>query len=263
MKSPITLAVIGLLWALMMALELAVTGVTIYWIVSLDSLANDQMLTLQVTRRRRHRHHHHSRHLHLTPPPPSSPPPAGQVRRAARGARGLAAPEPRRGRRVPHVPGVLPRPQARRHRCDVVGQRHRLDGELSPAPARPPAVRRCRRRAHRPAAASLVTPECARAARHAARVPLPHRLRRSPHVPHTPRRRRPRRRAARPAPARRSRSATTTRARASWRTRGRRPTCWWGARTRRTRSSANSSPGSRRRRSTWGSTRRSARCSTR
>ena len=49
MKSPITLAVVGLLWALMMALELAVTGVTIYWIVSLDSLANDQMLTLQVT----------------------------------------------------------------------------------------------------------------------------------------------------------------------------------------------------------------------
>ena len=31
--------------ALMMALELTVTGVTIYWIVSLDSLANDQMLT--------------------------------------------------------------------------------------------------------------------------------------------------------------------------------------------------------------------------
>ena len=54
----------------MMALELAVTGVTIYWIVSLDSLANDQMLTLQVTTgRHRHRHHsqqHHRRRLHTS-----------------------------------------------------------------------------------------------------------------------------------------------------------------------------------------------------
>ena len=134
MKSPITLAVVGLLWALMMALELAVTGVTIYWIVSLDSLANDQMLTLQVTTGR-HRHHHHSQQHHrrrlLTPHTASSlrSTSAGQVRRSARGSSRLAAPEPRRGRRVPHVPGVLPRSQARRHRRDVVGQRHRLDGE--------------------------------------------------------------------------------------------------------------------------------------
>ena len=66
------------------------------------------------------------------PPPPLTPPvrstSAGQVRRLHEVA-WLAAPEPRRGRRVPHVPGVLPRSQARRHRCDVVGQRHRLDGE--------------------------------------------------------------------------------------------------------------------------------------
>ena len=188
MKSPITLAVVGLLWALMMALELAVTGVTIYWIVSLDSLANDQMLTLQVTTgRHRHHHHHSQQHRRRSAPHTASlrSTSAGQVRRAARGARGLAAPEPRRGRRVPHVPGVLPRPQARRHRCDVVGQRHRLDGELSPAPALPPAARRRFRRAHRPAAASLVTPECARAFRHAARAaPFPPPPPLTPRAPH-------------------------------------------------------------------------------
>ena len=136
------------------------------------------MLTLQVTAYSRHRHHHHHHHQPPPPTPPAQPPPppltaslrstsAGQVRRAARGARGLAAPEPRRGRRVPHVPGVLPRSQARRHRCDVVGQRHRLDGELSHPRARAPARRPPlppprsppRRRL------SLVTPECARAAR--------------------------------------------------------------------------------------------------